>query len=536
MYSQRRPYRAAISLAVIMALSTPAWAQTTTPTTAPAAPAQAPQTQTAPAGGGEPTTVTIFGKKRAPVSVKSFSQISSSSGDSCSFMTGNASQEDITDGYLSDMGYDTGDMTAQPLSQPTDPDTGAAIGPAARPRVNDRAVYGDASQTTGNQGITNSSNMSGGASGYNTVASTPGGCTVADSNFAGGRNFIARKDTTFRDALAAYDAGDYPKALGLFEKTYNKVKGNDEAALYLGQMYLTGQGTAPDINKAIYWLKKVAEMPVPDFNNRLRFDPANPYEMDMRSRGCMALARLYMTGRGVPRNPKEAKKWFMAADAGGYIPATHNVGLIFQSGYGGEKSAAKAVTYFERAGKEGFAPSQYALGQIYYNGADGVAQDKTKAGAWLLLAAKAGHPDALFAVGRMYDLGEGGATVDLPRALAYYKEAAVKGQPDAQTTLATYLYTGEGGAPQDLVTARKLFEAAAKQGEPEAMFNLAVMLFNGEGGPKDRGMAFVWFKLAAASGLDKAASAVAELGPKLTPEERARADAILNPPKPAAKP
>jgi TPR repeat protein len=225
----------------------------------------------------------------------------------------------------------------------------------------------------------------------------------------------------------------------------------------------------------------------------------------------------------------------MAADDGGFIPATHNVGLMFQSGYGGEKNIVKAVTYFDRAGKAGFGPSQYTLGEIYYNGADGVPQDKTRAGAWLLLAAKSGVPDALYAVGRMYDIGEGGATADLPKALIYYKEAAIKGQVDAQTTLATYLYTGEGGAPKDPVTARKLFQAAAEQGEPEAMFNLGVMLFNGEGGPKDRGMAFVWFRLAAASGLDKAADAAAELGPKLTPDERAQAEAVLNPKKATPK-
>ncbi|HVZ29353.1 MAG TPA: SEL1-like repeat protein [Asticcacaulis sp.] len=528
MYLSRRSHRAAFCLTAAIFMAFPALAQTTK-----TAPAQS-QAQP-PSDGSGTTTVTILAKRRPPVSVRSFSTISSGTSDSCSFMTGNAEAEDLTDSYLSDMGYDTGNMTQQAPAQVIDPNTGNPDTTGdTRPRVNDRAIYGDASQTTGNLGQTNPGDMSGGASGYGMTAATPGGCTQAEGAFAGGRNFIARKDTSLKDAYAAYDAKDYAKALVLFEKTYNKISGHDDAALMLAQMYLNGEGTARDVTKAVYWLKKVAELPVSDPRNRAPFDPEHPYEMtEYRTQGCMALARLYMTGTGVAKDPKEAKKWFMAAADGGYVPAMHDVGLMLQSGYGGEKNVPKAMTYFERAGKTGFAPSLYTLGEIYYTGADGVPQDKTKAGAWLLAAAKAGHPDALYAVGRMYDLGEGGATANLQTALIYYKEAAVKGQVDAQTTLATYLYTGEGGAPKDVDTARKLFQAAAQQGEPEAMFNLAVMLFNGEGGPKDRAMAFVWFKLAAASGLDKAQAAVTELGPKLTADERAQADAILNP-KPKA--
>jgi TPR repeat protein len=66
---------------------------------------------------------------------------------------------------------------------------------------------------------------------------------------------------------------------------------------------------------------------------------------------------------------------------------------------------------------------------------------------------------------------------------------------------------------------------------PDAMFNLAVMYANGEGGPKDMALAYVWMKLAEASGLEKAGDAASEIGPKLTTEELARAAAILKPSK-----
>ena len=99
----------------------------------------------------------------------------------------------------------------------------------------------------------------------------------------------------------------------------------------------------------------------------------------------------------------------------------------------------------------------------------------------------------------------------------------------AQSALASYFYSGEV-VPKNLATARQWFNAAAMRGQPEAMFNLAVMLSKGEGGDKDLGMAYVWFNLAKASGQENAGTAISQIAASLTPQDRARADAILNPP------
>ncbi|HVZ29190.1 MAG TPA: hypothetical protein VG839_02270, partial [Asticcacaulis sp.] len=71
---------------------------------------------------------------------------------------------------------------------------------------------------------------------------------------------------------------------------------------------------------------------------------------------------------------------------------------------------------------------------------------------------------------------------------------------------------------------------------PDAMFNLAVMMVNGEGGSKDLVRGYCWFSLAEKGGNDKAGAALAELAPKMTAEERAQAEALLNPPAQAPKP
>jgi TPR repeat protein len=54
---------------------------------------------------------------------------------------------------------------------------------------------------------------------------------------------------------------------------------------------------------------------------------------------------------------------------------------------------------------------------------------------------------------------------------------------------------------------------------------------NGEGGPKDLAMAYVWFSLAKSAGHASADAALKAVAPKLAPQDRAKADAILNPAK-----
>jgi len=352
-----------------------------------------------------------------------------------------------------------------------------------------------------------------------------GACNPSDKYFAAGRNYIARKDKSLREAFAAFDAKDYPKALELFRASYVKM-GYDTAALMEGKMYLAGLGTPRDTKQAIVWLKKVAEARFGP-GDKQGFDPANPDYMEPRSDAAMLLARIYMTGWDVPKTPKEAKRWYMKADEFGFVPGTHLVGRIFAAGYGGERSVPKAVTYFKKAGEVGYARSEYELGVIYYDGDEGVPQDRKLAAAWLLEAARRGDADALYAVGRMYDLGEV-LNEDAEKAIVYYKEAALKGQPEAQNALGVFFYNGEIVA-KDLVIARKWFELAARNGEPEAMFNLGVMLANGEGGEKDMAVAYVWFRLAEQSGLEKGGKAAKEIEGKMTPAERARADKVLTP-------
>ncbi|MPQ55283.1 tetratricopeptide repeat protein [Duganella sp. FT27W] len=349
-------------------------------------------------------------------------------------------------------------------------------------------------------------------------------CSNTDRRFAAGRNSIARKDKTLNLALDAYDKGDYVEAMAQFKQNYSKL-GNDFSALMLGRMYLEGKGTAVDNKQALYWLDKSVNQRFGP-NDRMRFDPKHPQLMNTRAEAAMTLAKVYMVGSGMQRDPRKALEFYEVAADSGYTPATAMLGSAYLSGFAGQKDVNKGIKYLKEAGEAGYAPALFQLGKAYYDGNE-VPKDLKMAGAYFTAGAKEGHPGAQLAAARMYDFGESVAP-DPKRALVYYREAAIKGVPAAQNALGTYFYKGEV-VGQNLETARKLFNAAAMQAQPDAMYNLAIMTRNGEGGAKDLSMAYVWFSLAKQARYPEADAALADVKPQLSQAELARADALLKP-------
>lgn len=463
------------------------------------------------ADDGDATVVTIFGRRLIPP--KSYGQIviDTGSASSCGFGGGGEVSFEVNGAmrYKTPQGFQIGT------------DSGGT--PDHSVGLQDNSPSGNASQSITGHDLNPTDP-------YGRPLDRLSDCGPSDNAFAAGRSYIARHDTTLKQAYAAFAAKDYPKALTLFRIAHSIV-GYPEAALIEGKMYLYGLGTPRDTAKAIAWLNKGYDYAASSMNKggAQRFNPADPEAMTARTDAAMTLAKIYMTGWDVPKDPARARGWYLKASDLGYVPATHLVGQAYRTGYGCTKNMTQAVTWFKRAGQLGYVPSQYTLGVIYYTGEDGITQNKTLAGAWLAAAARHGHAGALYAVGRMYDLGET-VPADAQKALIYYREAAKKGNADAENAVALYFYTGEI-VPKDADMARKLFEQAARQGLPDAMFNLAAMYANGEGGDKDMALAYVWMKLAADSGLDKAAPVLADISARLSPDDRAKADALLAPSK-----
>ena len=89
------------------------------------------------------------------------------------------------------------------------------------------------------------------------------------------------------DALAAYDAEDYSKALKLLKPLAEQ--GEAQAQIKLGWMYLQSKGVSEDFKEAFKWFHKAAERGHAD--------------------GQMALRGMYNEGQGVEKNFVEGYKW-----------------------------------------------------------------------------------------------------------------------------------------------------------------------------------------------------------------------------------
>ncbi|UDF04138.1 SEL1-like repeat protein [Asticcacaulis sp. AND118] len=462
-----------------------------------AAPIQAP----AASGAEEVTDVTVFLKKKSSIPEQNM-RIDTRRASSCGFFGSDGSADYIAD-YIRDT---TGSYDAN------DPNN-----------FSENSPLGDASREGGST-IFDQQERGTDESGAETGSS---GCTATDRKFAAGRATIARNDKTIYQAFDFYDQKKYPEALEMFKTAYTKI-GYEDAAFYIARMYLEGLGTPRNPKEAIVWFRKVAEQPV-DLSKPHPFDPKDPEYMNSRAEATMTLAKIYLTGYGVPRDQKEALKWFEKAASIGFIPASKIVGDVYYYGNGVPKDLNKAFRNYSEAAKFGYAPAQYAVAQILEFGEGDIKADPQKALGWYSEAAKVKHPGALYAIAVAYDSGEGVAA-DPQKALVFYKEAAVGGNPDAQNAIGTYFYQG-GLLPKDEVAARQWFEVAALNGQADAAFNLAVMYMKGEGGPKDVVKAYVWFAAARVKGHENAAAAMKAAQAQMTDAQKAEVETLFAPKK-----
>lgn len=457
----------------------------------------------------EITSVTVFGKLNTKKVSERVRRLDSSKASNCSFSTTRSAAE-LEDEYLQFM---YGKNRPRVNNAPTVDNVTETGEPADRREGEYRESFSDtAPGGTAEAGV-----------------ALPEGCTQTDLNNAAGRNRILRKDKTLTEAFAAYDAGKFAEAIEIFKKSYAKI-GYDEAAMALGDMYLFGQGTPPNIQEAIGWYTKLAEARyVKDHESP--FNPAQPDEASLRVQAQVKLARIYMMGVGVPKNPKLARHWYEAASELSYVPAQYRLAQMSQNGYGSEKNLKAATKFYTEAAESGYAAAQYALAELYFYG-DESPQSAKAAFEWYEQAAFNPYPDdkktsAQYSLAQMYDQGLG-TTANPQKAFALYKSAALAGHPDAQYALGVYFYSGEL-VEKNWTVARKLFEAAAAQQQSDAMFNLALMSMKGEGGDADKVKAYVWLTLAGKLGHTKAPAVANKLEAQLTPAQKTQAGELLKP-------
>ena len=174
----------------------------------------------------------------------------------------------------------------------------------------------------------------------------------------------------------------------------------------------------------------------------------------------VALGSIYMNGFVLPKDEKEAIRWFTRAAEQGYAEAQHNLGVFYSFGKGVAEDKVESVRWFRKAAEQGIAESQYNLGVSLQNGI--------------------------------------GVKMDGVEALKWYRRAADQDYADAQYNLGFCLDNGIG-VKKNENDAFKWYLKAAKQGHYSAMHNLAICYFEGSGVPINDIEAYAYFTCAAAA-------------------------------------
>lgn len=228
-------------------------------------------------------------------------------------------------------------------------------------------------------------------------------CVIAPANFAA---------TTFEDGRAAYQAGDYEKALAILGPLAEA--GNSHAQVALGIMYDYGQGVEQDDEEAMKWYIRAAEQGI----------PLVQHDVGVK----------YFQGLGVEQDYLEAAKWWELSANAGLADSQFNLGLLYYRGLGLEQDYTRAAELFRKAAEQGHSHAQYSLAVMYAFG-NSMEKDYTEALKWFMKSADQGVAQAQFNLGVFYENGYG-LDEDLDKAKQWYQKAADQGLDEARKKLA----------------------------------------------------------------------------------------------------
>ena len=155
----------------------------------------------------------------------------------------------------------------------------------------------------------------------------------------------------YDDAVAASEQHDLAKARGLFAQAAQA--GDARAQFNLGRMYLDGKGGPRDYAQALTWSGKAAEQGIPgaEFN----------------------LGRIYDEGLGVRRDPERAASWYGKAAAKGFSSAQVKLGDLYVAGRGVTFDAHRAAELYGAAAQQGDATARFDLATLSLKGDLGLA-------------------------------------------------------------------------------------------------------------------------------------------------------------------
>lgn len=194
----------------------------------------------------------------------------------------------------------------------------------------------------------------------------------------------------------------YKDALSGFLKLESKDQADDNLYYKLGSMFKKGLGTDIDMDKAIDYFKRSAELGNKNAKRvlALEYISGEHLEQDIDKGlvmltecaesgdafACYKLGKIYFKGEIVLQNLDKAEKYLLSAENNEFTQYALGKLYLQKEKY----DIQKAVDYFEKSADKNMW-SSYQLGRLYLFGTDGLKKDKTKAVEWLTKSANDGN-------------------------------------------------------------------------------------------------------------------------------------------------
>lgn len=233
----------------------------------------------------------------------------------------------------------------------------------------------------------------------------------------------------------------YKDALSGFLKLESKDQADDNLYYKLGSMFKKGLGTDSDMDKAIDYFKRSAEM-----NNK---------------NGLYEYGKAMLLGEHIAQNKQKAVKLLEKAIKLGNTNAKRFLALEYISGEYFPQGIEKGIAMLTECADEGDSFACFKLGQIYLKG-EIVTQDLERAEKYLLLAED--NEFTQYAFGKLYLQEE---KYDIQRAVDYFKRSSDKNMWSSYQLGVLYLFGAEG-LEKDKEQAAQWFTKSVNDGNEYA--------------------------------------------------------------------
>lgn len=285
---------------------------------------------------------------------------------------------------------------------------------------------------------------------------------------------------------------DYTEALRLYD--LSAAQGNPYADYELAKMYRDGIGTAvrPELSTRHF---------------RAAFSGFYQLEKDSHDDKLQyRLGQMLYTGTGTEKDVQAAIGYLEKSAQLGNVNAQYLLGKVcLETGSG---DPAQAVAWMTKAAEAGNAAAQYSLGKLYRDGSH-VEKDVQKAVALFTASAEQKNEYAAYQLGRLYLKGED-ITRNVPEALKRLTASSDLGNAYAQYTLAKLYLAGED-VPKNISEAIRLVTLSAEQKNEYAAYQLGKLYLKGEDVPKDMEAAIRWLTASGEQGNQFAQYALGKL-------------------------